>query len=374
MKFTTQRKDLLRALAHVVPVSDPKSTMPILGNVHLEADPDKLHGCLTASATNLEITATIDESVSVDDAGSLCLPARALLDRVKAMPEGELVFSTKDKTATLKAKASARKFTLSGIPSGEFPSLPELAKPEWSHELPVLDLAELLDATSFSISSDETRLHLSSLCIEAVDGSLRAVSTDGHRLSLLTLGDVPTRPPRQILVPRSGIIRIRALLESAKGSVRLALANKLIWVTVDGGASLCVKTVDAQFPPYEQVIPKDAEVTVELDRKALLGAVKAVSVSAPQGSNGVKLTLSKSLLKLKTESSDDGEGEDELAIDCNVNGSRTYGMNCGYLVQSLDAIATDKVIMKLSGELDPVVMGPVGSKRDQVLCLMPMRI
>jgi DNA polymerase-3 subunit beta len=373
MKFSIEKKYLLRALAHVVPVSDAKSTMPVLANVHLAVDADKLHGCLTASASNLEIVATIDESATVDEEGALCLAGKALLERVKAMPEGEMTISTKDNTATLKAKGSARKFTLTGVPAEEFPSLPELAKPVWSHEMPAIELAELLDATSFSISTDETRLHLNSLCIEALDGSLRGVSTDGHRLSLFTIGETSDSAPRQMLVPRNGIGRIRALLDSVRGAVRLALAENRLWVTVDQGVSLCVKTVDAQFPPYQQVIPKSAEVTVELDRRALINAVKAVSV-ATSDNKGVKLELSKSKLILRTESPDGGEGLDEMEVECKIAGSRTYGLNCTYLVDALGAFASDHVVMKLSGELDPILIEGVSTKREQLSCLMPMRV
>jgi DNA polymerase III subunit beta len=370
MKFTAPKSTLIRALNHVVPVSDAKSTMPVLANVHLVADEDKLHGCLIASATNLDITATTDESVSVDTAGALCLPARALLDRVKAMPDAEITFEAKGTAVTLKAKGSARKFTLHGIPGEEFPSIPELTSPDWSLEMPAVELAELLAGTAFSISTDETRLHLNSLCLETLDGAIRGVSTDGHRLSLMTIGEMPARIPTQMLVPRGGIMRLKSLIDGSDKEVRLARCGKNLWVTSED-KHLCLKLADAQFPPYDQVIPKQHDVSVELNRVALLGAVKAVRISAPT-SQGMKLELSKNKLKLATESADGGEGADE--IECVCSASRTYGVNSGYLVDALDAMSTETIVMKMSGELDPIVIEPLGATRAQVLVLMPMRI
>jgi DNA polymerase III subunit beta len=372
MKFTIQRKTLLSVLGHVVPVSDAKSTMPILGNVHLATDKDRLLGCLTASATNLEITATTDEHVSVDEAGSLCLPAKALLDRVKAMPEGEITFLTKDVTATLKAKGAARKFTLSGVPSAEFPKLPEWGIPDWSHEMPALELAELIASTAFSVSTDETRLHLNSLCFETIGDAVRCVSTDGHRLSVMTFGQMPDTAKRQMLIPRDAVMRIKALIEGHDKEVRLACCKLSLWVTCND-FNLCVKLADAQFPPYEQVIPKESELRVELNRTALLSATKAVRVSAPD-SQGVHLEISSSKIKLTAQSADGGEGVDEIDCQSGPAKARTYGLNCDYLIQALDAISTESVTMKLSGELDPIVIEPIGSKREQTLCLMPMRI
>jgi DNA polymerase III subunit beta len=372
MKFTVARKDLLRALAHVVPVSDAKSTMPVLANVLLAVHPDKLHGCLTLSGSNLEITATMDEAVSVEEEGSICLPARALLDRVKAMPEGDLIIEVKGTEAKLKAKGAARKFTLHGIPAAEFPTMPELETPDWSHEMPALQLAELLEATSASISTDETRVHLNSLCIETIDDVMRCASTDGHRLSAMASGVMPARAPKEMLVPRGGVLRIKALIEGAESTVRLARCGKNLWVTCSD-RHLCLKLAEGQFPPWQQVVPKTSDVTVELSRVALMNAVRAVSVSAPN-SKGVKVELSRSKLKLTTESPDGGEGVDELDCKCELAGSRTYGVNGDYLVSALDAMSTESVLVKLVGELDPIVIEPVGAAREQLVVLMPMRI
>lgn len=373
MKFSAQRKDLLRVLAHVVPVSDAKSTMPILSNLHLVANEDKLMGCLTVSATNLAITATTEEHVSVDEAGSICLPARALLERIKAMPEAELTIEVNKTDAKVKAKGSARKFTLHGIPAEEFPTLPSLDQPDWSHEMPALELVELIASTAFSVSTDETRLHLNSLSFETIGDVVRCVSTDGHRLSLMTVGKYDSsNKPLQMLVPRDAVMRIKALIEGHDKEVRLARCKTNLWVTCNG-YHLCTKLADAQFPPYEQVIPKSGEVTVEVFRQTLIAAAKAVRVSAPQ-SQGMKLELSQSTLKLTAESAEGGEGVDEVECKCDIGKPRTYGVNCDYLIQALDAMATDTVSLRLSGELDPMLLQPIGAKREQVCCLMPMRL
>lgn len=372
MKFSAQRKDLLRVLAHVVPVSDPKSTMPILGNLHLVANEDRMMGCLTISATNLDITATTDEHVSVDKSGDICLPARALLDRIKAMPDAEITIEVSGTEAVLKAKGSARKFKIHGVPASEFPKLPELDKPDWSHEMPALELAELIAATAFSVSTDETRLHLNSLCVETNGDAVRCVSTDGHRLSVMTVGQFPDTHPTQMLIPRDAVLRIKSLIEGHDKEVRFARCKTNLWVTCNG-FNLCVKLADAQFPPYGQVIPKEHEVSVELNRVALLSATKAVRVSAPD-SQGVHLEISSSKVRLKAESADGGEGVDEVDCQCGITKPRAYGVNCDYLIQALDAVATESVSMKLSGELDPIVIAPIGSKREQQLVLMPMRI
>jgi DNA polymerase-3 subunit beta len=372
VKFTTNRKDFLRCLGHVVPATDAKSTMPIFGNVLLVADPDKLHGCLNLSGSNLEITATMDQSVTVDEAGQICLPARALLDRVKAMPDGDLVIEVKGTEAKIKAKGAARKFTLHGIPAAEFPTMPELEKPDWSHEMPALQLAELLEATSASISTDETRVHLNSLCVETIEDVMRCASTDGHRLSAMASGPMPSGTLKEMLVPRGAVLRIKALIEGANEMVRLARCGKNLWVTCNE-KNLCLKLAEGQFPPWQQVVPKEHTIAVQVGRAALMSSARAVSVSAPSN-RGVKFEVSMGKIRLAAESAEGGEGADELECDCAVAGTHTYGLNAEYLIAALDAMSTDNVLVKLVGELDPIVIEPVGATREQLVVLMPMRI
>src|SRR5690606_5449744 len=150
------------------------------------------------------------------------------------------------------AAGSKRRYTLMAFGGEEFPNVANDAK-EWI-ELGAADLDGLISHTSFSISTDETRLHLSSALFELKQKTLRMVSTDGHRMSKM---DLTTEVDGEfsILVPRKGVTELRKLLAECS-TVRLGLSEKRSHLFADFGTfRFSVKLVDAKFPPYEQVIP-----------------------------------------------------------------------------------------------------------------------
>ncbi len=378
MHVVVSKKDLLRVLARCQGVADRKSTMPVLGNVLLET----VEGGLRLAATDLYLAVSGRIDATVQRKGSVALGARDLFERVKMMPEGEVALEVTDGAATtIRATGSARRYTVHGVPGAEFPSLPEPeASAEWL-ELDVSIVSRLIAATQFSISTDETRLHLSSALFEWDGDRVRMVSTDGHRLSKMELGVRGSRATATMLIPNKGVQELRrlcdeALSDATEESPRLRLVQSGPSVFFElAGFRFSVKLVDAQFPPYQQVIPAQSERAVRAPRIALSDALKAVRLAASDRTGGVKLTLSSGKIRVESESPEAGEGFDEVPVD--YEGAEvTIGFNASYFLDVLSAMPEDEVILGISGELDPAVLQP-GSEsveRSYLAVVMPMRI
>jgi DNA polymerase III subunit beta len=130
-----------------------------------------------------------------------------------------------------------------------------------------------------------------------------------------------------IIVPKKGLAEIKKLLESST-SCKLAVKTPYIYVVSDDIA-LAVKLIDAQFPPYDAVIPKDHKKVCIVDRSRLIDALKRA----------------------------------QLAV----------GFNPKYVMELLGQISAEQVSINLGGELDPGLIKPVGG--DEYLgVVMPMRI
>jgi DNA polymerase-3 subunit beta len=136
--------------------------------------------------------------------------------------------------------------------------------------------------------------------------------------------------------------------------------------------TFAVRLVDAQFPPYGQVIPQQSEKLVRVPRSPLAEALKAVSVAASERTGGVKLALTKGTLRISTESPESGEGFDEVPIEY-AGADMTIGFNARYFLDVLAALDEDDVELGFGGELDPAVVKPVGP-RQFLAVVMPMRI
>jgi DNA polymerase III subunit beta len=379
MQVAVAKKDLVRVVARCQGVADKKSTMPVLGNVLLEVDgPDSLR--LAATDLNLAVSGRIP--AEVQKGGSIAVGAKDLFERVKMMPEGLLTIATTDGSgATIRAASSARRYTLHGIPGDEFPSIPQPDSAAPVLSLGVDTLSTLIARTHFSISTDDTRLHLNSALFEWDGNRVRMVTTDGHRLSKMELSAPGKTASASMLIPLKGIHELRRLADEArsegKGDGTDAVVLELIQSGPNAffrlpGLQFSVKLVDAQFPPYQQVIPQAAERTVVAPRSALTDALRAVSIAASDRTGGVKLTLSRGTMRFASESPDSGEGFDEVAVD--YDGAEvTIGFNARYFLDVLGGLDEESVEIGIGGELDPVVIKPHGSS-DYLAVIMPMRI
>src|SRR5260221_4010674 len=183
MKVTVERTDLLRSLGHVHRVVEKRNTIPILSNVLIRAD----HSRLAFKATDLDLEVTETIVGEVGPGGSSTVPAHMFYEIVRKLPEGsQIVLEASGDRAVLAIKAGRSRFTLQTLAESDFP---DLAAGDMTHKfkLGAAELKRLIDKTQFAISTEETRYYLNGIYLHAAGGekapTLRAVATDGHRLT-----------------------------------------------------------------------------------------------------------------------------------------------------------------------------------------------
>ena len=378
MDVTGTKKDLLRLVKRCQGVADKKSTMPVLSNVLLAVGAG---GELRVAATDLYLAVSGTTAVEVRKPGSVAVPAKELYERLSYMPEGPVHITTTDGASTvLKAGASARRYTLHGMPGEDFPSLAEPDPKAPSLEIGLDVLSQLIAATHFSISGDETRAALNSALFEWDGDKVRMVTTDGHRLSKAEVRVEGRQATATMLLPLKAIGELRRLADDAR-----AEAGKDATATITqsgpsaffqiGGVRFAVKLVDAQFPPYAQVIPQSTERSLRVPRGPFADALKAVSLAASDRTGGVKLQLEGGKMRITSESPETGDGFDEIPVDY-AGAEVTIGFNAKYFLDVLGAITADEVVVGIGGDLDPAVVRPAdeGEGRSYTAVIMPMRI
>lgn len=375
MNLTIAKRDLLHLAARMVGVAEKKSTMPVLASVLVRAEGTSIG----LAATDLYVALEGATGATITTPGSVAVGAKDFVERVKTLPEGPITLTEKDGGLLIKG-SGARKFTLRAMSGADFPPLP---RPEAGAARIVLDvavLASLISHTVFSISTDETRAHLSSALLEWGDGIVRMVSTDGHRLSKAER-KVDVSGASSVLLPLKAIQELRRIVDDAYAAQGEATSSLTLIQSGSHaffrGPSLTfgVKLVEAQFPPYSQVIPAKSAHMLRAPRAALLEAIKAVAIAADGKTGAVKLAVSKGLLRLFSASADTGEGTDELPIEY-AGPALASGFAARYLCDVLGALSSDEVSIAFEGELDPIVIKPCNPPEgsDYTAVVMPMRI
>ena len=367
MEFKIEKGTFLSGLYLAQGIADRKSTMPILANVLLRTEGKET---LLVAATDLNVTVTSELSAKIITEGGLTLGARHLHEIVKALP-GDSVSLRRADNQYAELRAGKVEYKVVGMADRDFPKLPNHREVAFS-KVDAGVLLDMIDKTFFSVSTDETRYHLNGVLFDCNDkGGARMVSTDGHRLSKIerTLPGGPVAAG--VIIPRKGLSEIKRALEGTTGEVELGFLKGHVFVRV-GSTAISVKLIEAQFPPFEQVIPKESERIVTLGRDALLEALKRIKIMSSDKTSGVKISVGEGVLHVSSDNPDLGEAREELEIK--YDGTPvTIGFNANYLVDLLTQIGTKEVRLELNGELDPGVLRPVDGE-DYLGVVMPMRI
>jgi DNA polymerase-3 subunit beta len=378
MELTISKKELVRSLARTHAVADRKSSMPILSNILLSTDEKK---GLCFAATDLYLAVTSSTPANIKTGGTLALQARTLFEIAKSLPEGEVSLKVLDNHAA-EIRSGRARFKIPGAPGNDFPTLPSPGNAEFA-ALSAEDLGRLIALTHYSMSTDETRPHLSGTLLEGDGKSVRMVTTDGHRLSK---AEYKQRDPGamlnfSMLVPSKGVAELKRMIDEVRGAASKGEeAAASLGVASAGGNAffrhadvlLSVKLADEQFPPYNKVIPKSLQRRVVVSRQLLAEALKRLSLVANDKSGAVRFGVEPGMLKITSENPEVGEGSEELDVDF-AGDPVEVGFNVRYLLDVLSSVNEDEVSLELGGALDPGVVKPVGPT-DFIGVIMPMRI
>lgn len=370
MKITIAKRDLVRLCARAMGVVAPKSTLPLLQCVRLAyANGTRV----TATATDLYRSVECSAECEAASTGAIVVNAKDLLERAKAMPEGPIdVDGSKDGKVTIKAKGAARRYTLSAHNADDFPPLPKPDDDQASMSIPAAALADLIAHTSFSVSTDETRAHLNSVLFEWDGSTVRAVSTDGHRLSLRELTLEGRSANTSMLIPLAALREVKRLCEEFPSEdIQLRRSESVAFLDV-GGVRFSVKLVDAVFPPYRSVVPATHETSVSVQRAALADALKACAISSSDKGGGIALEFFEQRVLITASDAARGDSADEVACESNANKKLRIGFNAKYLIDALGACGHDEVTIEMTGELDPAVFKT--PEAGSLFVVMPQRL
>lgn len=365
MNFKISREAFLEGLSKTQGVVEKKNTMPVLSNVLLDADQNGLKIC----GTDLEVSLVSQLPAHIKEPGKITVSARSLHDIVREIKEDEIHVSleTNDRICIQSGKSV---FHIPGLNAQEFPSLPKVDAE--SMEFPCEFFAQMLEKTSFSMATDDTRHNLAGVLLEkAKEPKLRMVATDGHRLSLvdseLAQGGLNEM---KVIIPKKGVLELKKIV-AKEGSFELAVGKKNLFCR-KGNETLYVRLIDGDFPDYTRVIPKNNHKEALVPKEKFVGALRRVSLLSNERSRGVVVAFSSGHLEVSINNPDLGEAREEFEIDYQGETIK-IGFNAKYFLDALSVVKEDAVRFSFENDLSPCLIK--SSNDDGFLCvIMPMRI
>lgn len=372
MKISVERGVLLKAVSQAQSVVERRNTIPILANVLIEAQGDKV----TFRATDLDIEVVDTAPAQVERAGSTTVAATTLHEIVRKLPDGALVSLTADSAAgRLTVEAGRSNFSLATLPKEDFPVM---ASSEYASNFSIGadKLRRLFDKSKFAISTEETRYYLNGVYMHIADGdegkALRCVATDGHRLARIDspLPDGAADMPG-VIVPRKTVGELRKLLDEDDMQIAVSVSEtKVRFATPD--ITLTSKVIDGTFPDYTRVIPSGNTRKMEVDASDFAKAVDRVATVSSERSRAVKLQLDEDRLILSVNAPDSGAAEEELAVAYSDE-KLEIGFNAKYLLEIASQVDRENAVFLFNSSGDPTLMRE-GNDLSAVYVVMPMRV
>ncbi|MEU2037827.1 DNA polymerase III subunit beta [Nocardia niwae] len=363
MKFRVAREDFAESVAWVARSLPSRPPVPVLGGVLLVADEDGL----TVSGFDYEVSAQVRVAAEVAGPGQVLVSGRLLADITKALSNKPVDVSV-DGTRVLISCGSA-KFSLPTMPVEDYPQLPEV--PQQTGELSVDVFAEAVGQVAVAAGRDDTLPMLTGIRVEIEGSQVVLAATDRFRLAVRHIEWQPARADIEtsVLIPARTLSEAAKTLGPSDAPVQLSLgsgggSDGLLGI-VNAGRRTTTRLLDAEFPKFRQLLPKEHTSIATLAVAALTDAIKRVALVAERGAQ-VRLEFSADGLLLSAGGDDAGRAEEWLEADFRGE-SLTIAFNPGYLIDGLSALHTDRVTFGFTTPSRPAVLLPASEEEPEVL-------
>lgn len=370
MKFIASTSTLLKSLLTLNGVISTNTVLPILEDFLF----DIKAGELTIFATDLETSMSAKIEVESKATGKIAIPARILIDTLRALPDQPLTFDIDEKTYGIEITTENGKYKLSGENGDDFPRIP-VPEDVKQVELPSDTLLRAIQHTLFAVSTDELRQAMTGVYHELNDDNITFVSTDAHKLVRYRRTDVNATESTTFIVPKKALNLLKTALSSGQ-KVRISYNVSNAFYKMDNIELIC-RLIDARYPDYNAVIPKENPNTLTINRNDFANALKRSAIFANKTTHQVLLKIAGSELKISAQDLDfSNESSERLA--CNYQGEdMEIGFNARFLLEMLQVLDTDEVVMRLStptraGLLLP--SEPGDAEEDILMLVMPVML
>ncbi|HUQ85564.1 MAG TPA: DNA polymerase III subunit beta [Candidatus Limnocylindrales bacterium] len=343
-----------------------KSQIPILLNVLLETQ----DGSLKISSTDLEIGIEVFVPATIEEEGSITVPAKTFIELISSISEETITLETDKETLTVKSKKTKSLFQT--IKSDEFPKLYK----EKGEKLVTLQEEEIqkdFSSVIFAAATDTTRPALSGVLVKNEESGFLLVATDGYRLSLKhhkTLSK--STASNNIIVPARVFKELMSIKEESHDIEVFTSVESSQVIFSQGKTTLIGRLIEGAFPNYEKIIPTDFSTSAEFDREEMQKAVKICSIFARDSANIIKLSLKKDHIVVSSQSP--SIGENTVTVEGILKGEENeIAFNARYLQDLLSGLSNNEMVFEMTGPLNPGVF-KIKDDISYLHLIMPVRV
>lgn len=365
MELSVLQENLSKALSAVGRVASSRTQLPILNNVLLRTDGNRL----LVAAMNMEIASTQYIGAKISKPGSITIPARLLADFITNLPKGAIELKVKGNQLLITSEKYSS--TLNGMAADDFPELPTIDEDAAiRYSVAIDDFKQAVSQTIITTSNDTTRPVLTGVYWHSFEGNLYLAGTDGYRLSERRL--VATTSEVAAIVPTTSLQEVLRTINDGVDAIEILFDEAQVRFRI-GEAEVTSNLIDGNYPPYRQLIPQRSETTVKVSKDEFVRITKIAGLFARESSGSVTLTADadKKILSLHSVASELGENTSEAEAE--IEGGGVVTLNSRYLGEALSVIDGDMIEFSFSGRLAATVLTAVKKDSNYKHIIMPLK-
>lgn len=374
MKVSCLQENLAKGLGIVGRAVTTRSSLPVLANVLLETDKNRLK----LAATNLEVVITCWIGAKVEEEGAITIPARTLTDLVSNFPQEQVNLNLNKTSQTLHVTCGRTEANIKGIDAQEFPLIPE---PDQENRIRIEPpvLKQMINQVAFAAASDDSRPMLTGVSTTFEGNQVIMAATDGFRLSLRSAqiaGHVAE--PLRAIIPARALNDVARIISDDLEAVYISFPQGRNQIIFDmDNVVLVSQLIDGNYPDYKPIIPRRHTTRTVMGTAEFRKACRTADIFAREASNTARVAIdpgSDMTPAYATITATSVEtGNNEAQIDASVEGQPIeIAFNVKYMADVLNVIDTPQVALETTGPLDPGVIKPVGDT-DFIHIIMPMQ-
>ena len=368
MKFSVSSSDLQKKLSLAGGAISSNPVLPILEDFLFRIE----DGTLTIAATDLETSVITTMEVNADGNGTVAVPAKILIDTLKALPQQPITFDVNEDNFGIQITSAYGKYKLAGENGEDYPDIPE---PSEADEVSVsaLSLLEGINKTLFATSTDELRPAMTGVFFQVDFSKLIMVATDAHKLVKYSVNDIDGEVSSQFIVPKKALNLLKSALPSTDEAVQVSFDKANAFFSF-GQTKMACRLIDARYPDYNAVIPVDNPNELLIARSDLQQSLKRIVIYANKTTNQVILNIADGSLTVSAQDLDfSNEATEQMA--CQYSGEPlTIGFNAKFLVEMLGVLEGEEVRLEMSTATRAGILVPTEQNAGQEIMMLVMPV
>ena len=365
MELTVTQENFSKALSAVGRVASTKTQLPILSNILLRTDCNRL----LVAATNLEIATTQYIGAKIAKPGAITVPARLISEFVSSLPKGSIELKVVGENIHI--GSGKYHSIINGVIADDFPELPTINEENSvTYSINTVEFKQAVSQTVITASSDSTRPVLTGVYWHAHEGWIYLAATDGYRLSERRL--VETKSEVAAIIPTQTLQEVLRSVSDDAETIDVLFDESQVRFRINE-AEIISRLVDGNFPDYRQLIPAKSDITAVMNKSEFTRVTKISGLFARESGGSITLTVDsdKGTVSLHSIASELGENTSEL--DAEITGDGQVTLNSRYLTEALGVIDADVISFSFTGKLSPIILKSTAADTNYYHVIMPLK-